>query len=278
MLEKIKNFKWGYAVLFLVLVGIGICLISLRQTLTALAITIGVLLSLVGVTLMIIELARKERSFAFGARILFYVACIVCGVVTAIFRDGAVDVMISIFSLLLIIDASFKLHTTAMSKRYSVPLWWIILAFAVLTVIGGFFALKYPPEKLEATSVLLGIVFILDGVSNLLSAFYIAAYERRQYDEHYYEFYNREIAPGKTDEEKTECELTEAAPSAESYDESPPEASVSEEDEKIATEEENDADTNSSSEEDAEDAEDSEDVKEDSTDNEASEDSESEEG
>ena len=92
-------------------------------------------------------------------------------------------------------DASFKIRTTAMAKRYSLPLWWIILSLAALTIIGGFILLKHTPEQVNVASIMLGIVFIVDSVSNFLSAFYVAAYEKREKAEHYREFYEREIAP-----------------------------------------------------------------------------------
>lgn len=195
MLEKLKNFKWGYPLLFLILLGIGICLISMKEALIALAITIGCTVAAAGIVIGVFAIAKKERGFNFVIKIIFGSSCLVAGIVTAAFNDASVEILISIFSLLLIIDASFKINTTAMAKRYSVPLWWIILSLAVLTVVGGFFLLKYTPEDIPTASLILGIVFIADSLSNLLSAFYVSAYENREKAEHYREFYSKEIAP-----------------------------------------------------------------------------------
>ncbi len=195
MLEKLKKFKWGYPLLFLILLGIGICLISMKEALIALAITIGCTVAAAGIVIGVFAIAKKERDFNFVIKIIFGSSCLVAGIVTAAFNDASVEILISIFSLLLIIDASFKINTTAMAKRYSVPLWWIILSLATLTVVGGFFLLKYTPEDIPTASLILGIVFIVDALSNLLSAFYVSAYENREKAEHYREFYSKEIAP-----------------------------------------------------------------------------------
>jgi uncharacterized membrane protein HdeD (DUF308 family) len=151
--------------------------------LVGLAIAIGCILAIVGIVYGALTISKKERDLIFALRIFFSAICIIAGVVTAAFNDGAVEIIVAISSLLLIIDASFKLHTTAMSKRYSLPLWWIILSISVLVIIGAFILIKYTPKKIETTSILLGIIFIADAISNLLSAFFISAYENRLHDD-----------------------------------------------------------------------------------------------
>ena len=180
MFKKLKEFKWGYMIITLGLIAVGVCLIAMSNALVALAITIGCLLAISGIIFGIITLANKSRGFAFGFKIFFAAIALIGGVVTAIFNEGTVEILVSIFSLLLIVDASFKLNTTFMSKRYSLPLWWVILSLSITVIVGGFFMIKYPPESISVTSVLLGIIFIIDAVSNFLSAFFLAEIEKRQ--------------------------------------------------------------------------------------------------
>ncbi|MBQ8689010.1 MAG: DUF308 domain-containing protein [Clostridia bacterium] len=178
MLKKLKSFKWGYMVITLGLIAVGVCLIAMSNALVALAITIGCLLAVSGIIFGIVTLADKNRGFAFGFKIFFAAIALIGGVVTAIFNEGTVEILVSIFSLLLIVDASFKLNTTVMSKRYSLPLWWVILAISVTVIASGFFMIKYPPENVTTTSILLGIIFIIDAVSNFLSAFFLTEVEK----------------------------------------------------------------------------------------------------
>ena len=83
-----------------------------------------------------------------------------------------------------------------MSKRYAVPLWWIILVISVATIFGGYFLLEKELDVSDA-SIILGAVFIADAVANLLSAMFISAYEHRQQKEAYLEFYQTKDNPPK---------------------------------------------------------------------------------
>lgn len=185
MSKKLNKFMWGYPILAIILAAVGICLIALNNSLTALAITIGTILTVAGIILAIVAIANKNRGVSFAFKVIFAAVCIVCGVFTLIFNKNAVEIIISIFSLLIIIDSSFKLQTSAMSKRYGVVLWWVILALSVLTITGSFILLKFPFKSQEIASVWLGVIFIIEAVSNLLSALYVSAYEARRYHEAY---------------------------------------------------------------------------------------------
>lgn len=193
-----KNSKAGYLLIFLLLLAIGVCLIAWQNTLKGLAIAIGAILSAFGIVLAIFTLAHRERNSSYALRIFFSAICLIGGIVVIVANDKAISVIVSLSSLLLIVDASFKLNTTAMSKRYSVPLWWIILAFSVAVIAGGYYLLEVGFSDILTTSKMLGAVFTLDSVSNLLSAFFISAYERRQYVESYLDFYQTKDNPPKS--------------------------------------------------------------------------------
>ena len=189
MLDKLKKFMWGYPILAIILAAAGVCLISLTDSLKYLAITIGAILTAVGIVFAIIVIASKNRDVSFAFKVIFGSICIICGIITMIFNERSVEILISVFSLLLIVDASFKLQTSAMSMRYGVVLWWVILTLSVLTIIGAYRLIQFPFAEQESSSIWLGVVFIIDAISNLLSAFYVSAYEKRHYNEAYLEAY-----------------------------------------------------------------------------------------
>jgi uncharacterized membrane protein HdeD (DUF308 family) len=180
MLEKIKKFGWGYILLFLLLLAVGVCLIAFNNTLEIVAVVCGVIMILFGIIYFVLTLAAKSRGVKYALKITVCAVALICGVVTAIFRNGAIEIIVSLLALFLIIDGAFKLQTTALSKRYSLAIWWLILIPACLTIIGGFVAMRISPsvsDNLPLISILLGISAIIDGAANLLSAFYIAKYE-----------------------------------------------------------------------------------------------------
>ncbi len=187
MLEKIKNIKWGYLVIGILLFAIGICFILFNNSLTVLAISIGVILGAFGIIFGVVTIAGKKRGFYFAVKIVFAVMCLAAGIITAVLKANSTEILISLFSLLLIVDGSFKLNTSAMSKRYSVGGWWIMMAVAV-AIIGSAFALvERTPNKESLTTALLGIIIIADAIANMLSIFWVAKYESAKKAEIYYD-------------------------------------------------------------------------------------------
>ncbi len=211
MLKKIKEFKWGYILLFLLLTAAGICFIAFNDTLSVIAIVLGVLLSLYGVVLLTLTLANRSRSAAFAFKIIICSAAIICGITTAILREGAMEIIASLICLFIIVDGSFKLQTTALSKRYNLVSWWFMLIPSLLCIAGGFIALRLTPriateDGVVLVSVLIGITLIIDAISNALSAFYISSYERNMKDEIEAEIYDRIEAERAAEEALTEIE------------------------------------------------------------------------
>ena len=189
--------KIGYFLVFLFLLAIGICLTTLSGALKALAIAIGCVLVVFGIVFFIFTLSKKSRGFSFAFRSFFAIICIIGGIIVIISNEAAIDIIIAIASLFLIIDGSFKLNTTAMSKHYRVPLWWIIFILAILIIAGAFCVLKFPIGDNANLTLILGAIFIIDSVVNLLSAFFIRAFENRQLTEAYIEFYRSKDNPPK---------------------------------------------------------------------------------
>lgn len=183
MLKKLKGFERGYVIVSITLALMGICLLAMNNALKAMAITIGCIVIAGGIALGIFALVDKRRSIGFAFKIFFAASCLVAGILTLIFNNGAAEIIIAVLALLLIIDSSFKLNTTIMSKRYLLPLWWIELALAVATIIISFIMIKFTPENLATASVIMGITFIIDAIANILSPFFIYVYRARQKSE-----------------------------------------------------------------------------------------------
>lgn len=183
--------KWGYIIIGLLLCTIGACFIAFNNSLSLLAITVGIALSAFGVVYGVLTIAHHSRGFLFAVKIIFAVICIVSGIITAIFNKDSVDILISVFCLLLIIDGSFKLNTASMSKRFSVGGWWIMMIVATLVIASSFFLLKFTPEKIQRSSTVLGITIIADAVANFSSTVWVTKYENAEKAEFYHEVQNQ---------------------------------------------------------------------------------------
>ncbi len=220
MKSKITSFRWGYILLFLMLAAIGVCFVAFRETLSTLALIIGILLAVYGAFSAVIAIADKKRGGKYVFKISIALMCIVCGIVTAIMRDGAIDVISSLIGLFLIIDGSFKLNTAAMSKRYKLVSWWLMVIPALLVIVGGFTSIKFGYQlasegKEHFLSVIIGVTMVVDSIANLISAFYVGGFEKRMVREIRQEITeeNEKKLLAEQSEEKNEAEcVAEDAP------------------------------------------------------------------
>ena len=187
MLKKLKNIKWGYPVISILLAVIGACFITFNNSLTVLAISVGVILAVFGAIFGVVTISGKKRGFYFAVKIIFAVICLAAGIVTAVFRENSTEVLISLFSLLIIVDGSFKLNTSAVSKRYSVGGWWIMMILSAAIIASAFLLVERTPEKESLTTTVLGIIILADAVANLLSVFWVAKNESAEKAEIYYD-------------------------------------------------------------------------------------------
>ena len=185
MLERLKKFKWGYVIIFLILAAIGTLCIVFPETLKIVCIVSGIILSLYAVVLFILTLVRRERQAGFAAKVIIAAIAFAAGIVMSIFNQKAVGVLTSLLGLYMVMDGSFKLQTTVMSKRYRVAAWWIMMVLAITVIAGGFVSLKWTPTEDNAawTSRILGVTLIVDGIANLLTAFFTVAYEKKLVNE-----------------------------------------------------------------------------------------------
>lgn len=173
MKEKLKNFKWGYLILALITAAIGVLSLTFNDMLPTVALCIGIVITLFGIGYGIFAIFGTRRGVGFAFKIVIAVCAIISGVVTMIFRSGAIETLTSLFGLFIIIDGSFKLYESAISRRFDGVAWWLMIVPAILSIIGGFFNVKIASNDDNATliSVLFGITMIVDAISNLIAAF-----------------------------------------------------------------------------------------------------------
>ena len=189
IIQKIKNFKWGYLLFALLFLCGGIAFLAFpEEGLKVVKMVIGIMAIVFAVIHIALTLAKKERGGSFWARIVMGGLCAICGGFVIFVRDAAIDYLLTAFGIALMIDASFKLQTAIQSKRYKSPLWWVMLTIAVSVLACGIILMKNNfdfsvtdealVEVYVKASRLLGIALALDGLGNLLSIGYLYRVER----------------------------------------------------------------------------------------------------
>ena len=175
MLKKIKDFGWGYILIGVLLIAIGICFISIQDAYETLAIVTGAILSAAGIGFGIHTLMDKKRGVKFAIKLTIAIAALICGVVTMLVKQNAIEVIANILCLLLIVDGSFKLQLSILSRRPTYYGWWIVTTLSVAIIISAFLICKFTPSNPATLATLSGIVITSDGLLNILSAFFSPA-------------------------------------------------------------------------------------------------------
>ena len=179
-MKKLKNFKWGYPLLFLLTASLGVLFLLFRETLTVLAVSVGVILILFAILYAVCTMADRERGFLFALKMVLSVLVLTAGIVVLIARAATMTVILSLFAFLILLDGAFKLQTTVLSKRYRLFGWWFLLVLSLLMVIGGGILFRFLDRWETGTAaILLGLLLIVDGIANLFTAFFLSGYEGR---------------------------------------------------------------------------------------------------
>lgn len=179
--KSLSGFGWGamlYALLFLVA---GVLLIAFpEEGLPNAILVIAVITILYAVFAAVSALMRKKRDFKFFIGLVGAIAALFCGIFLIIKRNAdAVGLLAFFIGAITVIDGSFKLHTAVTAKEYKTAAWWVLLVLSILTIAGGFFLVKRPPEAVKTCSILLGLLMIVDGIMNGFMTFYAPALESR---------------------------------------------------------------------------------------------------
>lgn len=212
MLERWKRFPWGYPLLFLLTASLGVLFLLFRETLPILAISIGVILILFAILFAVCTMADPARGALFGLKMVLAVLVLAAGIVVLIARAATMNVILSLFTFLILLDGAFKLQTTVLSRRYRLFGWWILLSLSLVLILGaGLLFREVEQVAADTAAVLLGLLLIVDGVANLLTAFFLTGYESRLRAQLLTELREKEAAASPSAEEPTAAPLPENA-------------------------------------------------------------------
>lgn len=174
---SVKKFRWGYLLISLVLCAVGLCFIIYpNNSIKIGSYIIAAAAMLVGIILAIKVLADRKRDFSFATSIFSAVLTVACGVVALIIPNEIFKLYPMLIGLFIILDGSFKLQTVINAKRYKIKCWWLLLLFAVISIIGGFFVIRLRVDidvSYRFFSIIMGVALCSCGLQNFLSLFYL---------------------------------------------------------------------------------------------------------
>lgn len=179
--KSVASYSWGVLLFALLFLAAGICLIAFPgDALETAVLTISIITIVFGVVLILIALLDKKRQAKFFFFLLGGACALFAGIFLLIKRNDDAVLLLALFiGAVMMIDGSFKLHAAVSTKQFKNAVWWILLVLSLLTIAGGLFLIKWPPEDVKACSVMMGIFMILDAIQNVFITFYTPAVERK---------------------------------------------------------------------------------------------------
>ena len=215
--KSVASYSWGVLLFALLFLAAGICLIAFPgDALPTAVLTISIITIVFGVVLILIALLDKKRQAKFFFFLLGGACALFAGIFLLIKRNDDAVLLLALFiGAVMMIDGSFKLHAAVSTKQFKNAVWWILLVLSLLTIDGGLFLIKWPPEDVKACSVMMGIFMILDAIQNVFITFYTPAVERKLKREFLSEAADQANAEKQADETQNAETATSDEPAAE---------------------------------------------------------------
>lgn len=215
--KSVASYSWGVLLFALLFLAAGICLIAFPgDALPTAVLTISIITIVFGVVLILIALLDKKRQAKFFFFLLGGACALFAGIFLLIKRNDDAVLLLALFiGAVMMIDGSFKLHAAVSTKQFKNAVWWILLVLSLLTIAGGLFLIKWPPEDVKACSVMMGIFMILDAIQNVFITFYTPAVERKLKREFLSETAGQANAEKQADETQNAETATSDEPAAE---------------------------------------------------------------
>ena len=176
----VKKLKWNLVLMSVLYLGLGIFLVlkpgtALNIVCYALG---GVVLACAAVQL--VRYFVVERGvFQSQLTLISGLVCLALGAFLIIRSDVVVRVLPIVFGLFVIFDSLGRIQNALELRRCGYPSWKIFLLLAVLSVVLGIVMVVDPFGTMETLVMAIGLILILEGALNLLSALYTMLAVRR---------------------------------------------------------------------------------------------------
>ncbi len=173
-METFKKMSPDYVIKAVVMIVIGLVLaIWTQASLDIMARALALLLVAIGVVFIVSYLVKKERTFIISGGL-------VAGILIAaiggwiFFNPGKfTDFIPKLFGIFIMVSGLGNLWQAISLIKYKSRVWWVSLLIAIGTMALGAYLFFNPTNVKEVAVTLIGVFLIIDGATNLISAFLV---------------------------------------------------------------------------------------------------------
>ena len=175
-----KKLKWNLILMSLLYLALGIFLLMVPGTaLNVVCCALGGVVLACAAVQLVRYFVVERGVFQSQLTLISGLVCLALGAFLIIRSDVVVRVLPIVFGLFVIFDSLGRIQNALELRRCEYSSWKIFLLLAVLSVVLGIVMVVDPFGTMETLVMAIGLILILEGALNLLSALYTMLAVRR---------------------------------------------------------------------------------------------------
>ena len=95
--------------------------------------------------------------------------------------EGTLSFLCTVLGILILTDGMLRIEIAMDARPFGIPLWWLILMFAIFTGAFGCLLIFRPSESMEIMVTILGLSLICDSILNFITILTTVKIIRKQY-------------------------------------------------------------------------------------------------
>lgn len=174
MREFIKNMKVSYFLAAILYIALGVILLIWPNTTGSIVcFAFGSVLLAYGVITVISFFVHDSRLGSFRFELVLGIVCTAVGILFLLRPDIVLSIFPIILGIYIVIDALLNLKRALELHSMHYPRWWIALTLSLVSVALGILILLRPGMTAEVLIMVIGVVFIYNGLSDLWALFMV---------------------------------------------------------------------------------------------------------
>jgi len=175
-----KKLKWNLILMSLLYLALGIFLLMVPGTaLNVVCYALGGVVLACAAVQLVRYFVVERGIFQSQLTLISGLVCLALGAFLIIRSDIVVRVLPIVFGLFVIFDSLGRIQNALELRRCEYSSWKVFLLLAVLSVVLGIVMVVDPFGTMETLVMAIGLILILEGALNLLSALYTTLAVRR---------------------------------------------------------------------------------------------------
>ena len=175
-----KKLKWNLVLMSILYLGLGIFLLLVPGTaLNIVCYALGGVVLACAAVQLIRYFAVERGVFQSQLTLISGLVCLGLGAFLIIRSDIVVRILPIVFGLFVIFDSLGRIQNALELRRCEYPSWKGFLLLAVLSIALGVIMIVDPFGTMETLVMAIGVILIVEGAINLLSALYTVLALRR---------------------------------------------------------------------------------------------------